>query len=95
MATELYRRKINPSIIAKLLGNSVDMIEDTYSHMIIDDVIDALEQHPLIRKYSTPESIMKSLIEMVKSYGLHSDKRFEFEIDIKNDEVFIHSKIKR
>lgn len=80
MATELYRRKNNPLIISKLLGNSVEMVEKTYSHMVIDDVIQALNTHPLIRGHTDPKELIKQLNKMIREFKIEDDKRFTYTV---------------
>jgi integrase len=78
MVTSLLRQKIPAQTISKLCGNSVDMITNVYSHMIIEDVEEALTQHPLIRKTSDPKEIIRALKQTIEKLHLEKDPRFEF-----------------
>lgn len=94
MGTELYRKKTGAKVISKLLGNSVEMVENTYAHMVLDDVIDALKQHPLIRKHSTPENILNELRRIIVAFELDADDRFNFDLDMDKTGLHLDLKLK-
>lgn len=76
-ATELYRKKIPAQILARMLGNSVDMIENTYAHMVFDDLVEAQKEHPLVAKTVSPHE----KLELIKKYILECvDERFKSSI---------------
>jgi integrase len=78
--TQMLRLKIAPSIISKNCGNSPVVIYNTYSHMFLEDVIDAMKQHPLVRKSSNPKDVIKQLQKMINDFKLDDDSRFGFSI---------------
>lgn len=77
MATSLLRASpaVNIHVIAKLLGNSPKQIYESYDHLVVGDVENALNRHPLIRKNLRPTSdeILAELEQVLKNYNLRFD----------------------
>lgn len=70
MATQLYRKKTGSKVISKLLGNSVEMVENTYSHMVLDDVREALMHHTIISRYQSRETkmdVIRDILTQIKT----------------------------
>ena len=95
MATELYRKKVPAQVIAKLLGNSIDMVEKTYAHMVTEDVEEALRQHPTIGRKADPKVVMEDLINEIEKFKLSRDSRFDYNLSYTGEKVKLSIEIKQ
>lgn len=93
MATSLLKQDVSPFKVAKLLGTSVKMLEENYSHLVVEDVKQALKQHPLIKKHTTPREILEQLKILIYSLELEKDKRFIFSLTDNNNSVSLNLRI--
>lgn len=77
LATELLRQKNDSLLVAKILGTSVEMISKNYEHLVIEDLRNALNRHPLMRKNADPKDVLKALSETLRTFGILDDTRLK------------------
>lgn len=82
--TEMLRA--NPpggvAVISKIVGHSNPLMTlTTYQHLIVEDMITAINYHPLVRKDQLPSEVLQRFKEMVESAGFKNNKRFFYKID--------------
>lgn len=83
--TELLRQDVAISKVQRIVGHRKVDTTMIYTHMITDDLRQAMLKHPLIRKSHDPRAIIESVKEEIKSFKLHTDDRFEYTFKETND----------
>ncbi len=78
--TELLRVDVAISKVQRIVGHRKVDTTMIYTHMVTDDLRDAMLKHPLIRKSQDPKMIMKNVKEEIKSFQLQDDARFEYKL---------------
>lgn len=70
-ATSLLKQDVSPFKIAKLLGNSVEIIEKNYSHLVISDLEVAITRLPIVSRHITPspQELREQIESILKSYN--------------------------
>lgn len=70
-ATSLLRQDVSPFKIAKLLGNSVEIIERNYSHLVTKDLEVAILRLPIISRHikPTPQELREQIETLLKLYN--------------------------
>jgi integrase len=77
--TDLLSADLNIYKIAKLVGHSVTQTA-TYEHLTTKDLQLAIMKHPVVRKSSDPEYILKEVKQYIDSFELDKDERFEYSV---------------
>jgi len=85
--TELLREDVAISKVQRIVGHRKVDTTMIYTHMITDDLRDAMLKHPLIRKSQDPRDIIRQVKEEIKSFKLHEDPRFSYQLTEKSDGV--------
>lgn len=83
--TELLRQDVAISKVQRIVGHRKVDTTMIYTHMVTDDLRQAMLKHPLIRKSQDPHAIIESVKEEIKSYKLHGDDRFTYVLTERND----------
>lgn len=83
--TELLRQDVAISKVQRIVGHRKVDTTMIYTHMVTDDLRQAMLKHPLIRKSQDPHAIIESVKEEIKSFKLHGDDRFDYTLTERND----------
>lgn len=84
MATSLLKQDVAIGKIAKLLGNTPEQIYKSYEHLVVEDVVKALNKHPLVRKNANPEIILQDIADYLNTF--HS-KNITVKLDRSDNEL--------
>lgn len=70
-ATSLLKQDVSPFKIAKLLGNSVEIIERNYSHLVVSDLEVAITRLPIVSRHITPspQELREQIESILKLYN--------------------------
>lgn len=85
-ATSLLKQDVSPFKVAKLLGNSVEIIERNYSHLVIEDLQKAIERLPIVSRHIrlTPQELGQQIETLLKLYDVtYSVKMTKHELQVK------------
>ena len=79
--TEMLRANIGVATVSKIVGhtNPVHSL-NTYQHLVVDDMKQALTHHPLIRKCADPNDVLKVIKQKVEDMKLGEDNRFNLAL---------------
>lgn len=80
MATRLLEENVSLFHVKKLMRHSKLETTEIYSHLGTKDVIEAVQAHPLIRKGSTPQFILKGIRETIGKFNIDKDPRFTYKV---------------
>lgn len=78
-ATSMLEADVNIHKLAKLLGHSIEQTAH-YEHLTTKDLQQAVLRHPLVKKHTNPEYVLKDIKQYIDSYELDNDKRFEYVV---------------
>lgn len=92
-ATTMLEADVNIHKIAKLMGHSIEQTA-TYEHLTTKDLREAINKHPLIRKYTNPKNILTDIKHFICSYQLDRDSRFIYNIKDTGNTLNINIKAK-
>lgn len=80
MITRLIEEDVSLFRIQKLVGHHNITTTAKYVHLASKDMEEALKKHPMVRRSTDPQSILRALVESVKSFKLGLDDRFTYEL---------------
>jgi len=83
--TEMLRQDVAISKVQRIVGHRKVDTTMIYTHMVVDDLRQAMLKHPLIRKSQDPHAIIESVKEEIKSFKLHGDDRFDYTLTERNE----------
>lgn len=78
-ATSMLEADVNIHKLAKLLGHSIEQTAH-YEHLTTKDLQQAVLRHPLVKKHTNPEFVLKDIKQYIDSFELDKDERFEYEV---------------
>lgn len=79
-ATQLIMSGVDVSMVATILGHKdIQTTFDNYVHLADTTLRTATYRHPLIRRNVDPKEIIKSLQELLTSFKLEEDQRFDYK----------------
>lgn len=80
LITRLLEEDVNIFKVQKIVGHRRLDTTAQYTHMTTKDIQEAIKKHPLVRRATTPQDILKALSETIKGFQLEKDPRFTFDI---------------
>ena len=80
-ATRLLEENVSLFHVKKLMRHNDLKSTLVYEHLTTKDLIQAVERLPLIRKGTTPKTILQHIAELVKSFHIEQDTRFAYSIE--------------
>jgi len=83
--TELLRQDISILKVASIVGHEQVATTQQYTHLLYEDLKQALLRHPLIRKHRNPYEIIDAIKKDIKSYHLEEDSRIFYELTEGNE----------
>jgi len=91
--TRLLEEDVNLFKVQKIVGHR--QIETTahYTHLTTKDLQQTIQKHPLVRRSTSPQAILKALKELIQSFCLENDKRFSFVLVEKEKSLKLEVKI--
>lgn len=92
-ATRLLEENVSLFHVKKLMRHTDLKSTLVYEHLTTKDLIQAIEKLPLIRKGTDPKTILQSLIELIKSFHIEQDSRFEYVLEESEDSLKFEVKI--
>ncbi len=91
--TQLLEEDVNLFKVQKIVGHKRIETTAQYTHMTLKDVQQAIKKHPIIRKQTDPYSILQAIKELIQSFELEKDQRFEYVITETTDELSLSVKV--
>lgn len=76
--TRLRRREPLQLVSRFLRHKKIAMTDRIYSQYLITDIAPTTNNTPEIQKSITPESVLDTLEDVIKAFGIQHDKRFKF-----------------
>ncbi|MBM4402672.1 MAG: tyrosine-type recombinase/integrase, partial [Candidatus Cloacimonetes bacterium] len=93
--TELLRQDVSVAKVAQIVGHLHLTTTQMYTHLVIDDLKDAMSRHPLIKKHRDPREILIDLKEKIKGFKLADDPRFDYKISETSTSVSINIRLRK
>ena len=93
--TALLREDVAISKVQRIVGHRKVDTTMIYTHMITDDLREAMLKHPLIRKSRDPKAIMRQVKDELKSFKLQDDPRFEYELTERSEGLVFKLALKK
>lgn len=94
LATDMVNSDINIFKIQRQLGHKKLETTSQYVHMgDAKQMHDTITRLPRIRKYTDPVLIVQRLVEVIKTFSLESDKRFEYSLTEETDGLTLKVKV--
>jgi len=79
--TELLTSGVPIEQVAMLMGHSsTEVTYSTYAHLSDTTLQKSLYRHPLFKKETPPQDIIRGLVEAFKSFKLDADDRFKYTL---------------
>lgn len=94
MLTRLLEEGVSLPRVMKVGGHKQIQTTLKYSHLSHKDMVEAIKEHPLIRKHTSPKEILKSIASVITNFDLHKDYRFTFTFTETEEGVEFACKIK-
>ena len=88
--TELLRQDLSILKVAAIVGHEKVATTQRYSHLLYEDLRQAILRHPLIRKHRNPYEILDHIKVTIKKFNLSEDKRFFYEIVEGNEGIRVN-----
>ena len=80
--TELLKNQVPIEQVALLMGHSsTEVTFSTYAHLSDTTLQKSLYRHPLFKKETPPQDVIRVLVEAVKSFKLDTDNRFKYSLN--------------
>lgn len=80
LISRLLEEDVNLYKVMKLVGHSDVKTTLGYTHLTTKDIVNALKKHPLVRRHTDPKTILRAMVELIESFSLDSDQRFNFKL---------------
>lgn len=80
-ATRLLESNVSLFHVKKLLRHNDLRSTLVYEHLTTKDLIDAVQKLPLVRRGTHPKMILQAIIELIKSFKIEDDTRFNYRIE--------------
>lgn len=87
--TRLLEEDTNLFKVQKIVGHKNTNTTAGYTHLTTKDTQMAIQRHPLIRKQTSPENIIKIIEAYVDSFELYKDFRFKLSKTVSNGHLTI------
>lgn len=85
--TAMANEDVDIRKIMKIMGHSRLDTTLVYTHLSTKDIHNAIKKHPLIRKTSDPQFILRQVVEFFTKLELDKDSRFRFTQTSTNNKV--------
>lgn len=79
--TRLLEEDVNLFKVQKIVGHRNIETTAQYTHLTTKDIENAIKKHPLIRRTTEPKEILIALADLIKSFHLENDPRFNYRIE--------------
>lgn len=93
LITRLLEEDVNLFKVQKIVGHSDLRTTAHYTHLTTKDTQRAIQKHPLVRKHTDPQHILKTIEEFINTLELAKDNRFEYSKSNTNKELVFKIKI--
>lgn len=78
-ATQLLMSGVDVTMVASILGHKdIQTTFENYVHLADDTLKKATYRHPLVRKNIDPKEIIKMMEELINSFKIDTDERFNY-----------------
>jgi len=94
LITRLLEEDVNLFKVQKLVGHKQISTTANYTHLTIKDLQETIKKHPLVRRLTSPQVILKSLKNIIQSFQLEKDNRFAFKLSETENTLTLKIKIK-
>lgn len=87
-ATTYYNYTHDIAMVAQILGHKdIQTTYETYVHFDTEGIQMATNRHPLISQYIPIQDALQNIKKAIENLRISEDKRFRYEINIKNGEL--------
>ncbi len=93
-ATRLLESNVSLFHVKKLLRHNDLRSTLVYEHLTTKDLIDAVQKLPLVRRGTNPKTILQAIVELLKSFRIDEDIRFNYKIEENENSVRFEVHIK-
>jgi len=81
-ATQLLIAGVDLTMVASLLGHKdIQTTYDNYVHLADETLKKATYRHPLVRKNIDPKEIIKMMEDLIESFKIDTDERFNYKFE--------------
>lgn len=92
--TKLLEEDVNLYKVQKIVGHSDIKTTAQYTHLTTRDIQIAITKHPLIRRSTTPQTILEAMATKIEEFNIANDSRFYFSMTKENGRLLVEIKIK-
>lgn len=86
-ATRLLESNVSLFHVKKLLRHNDLRSTLVYEHLTTKDLIDAVQKLPLVRRGTSTRTILQAIIELIKSFKIEEDPRFNYKLEENENSV--------
>ncbi len=81
-ATQLLMSGVDLTMVASILGHKdIQTTYENYVHLADDTLKKATYRHPLVRKNIDPKEIIKMMEDLINSFKIDTDERFNYKFE--------------
>lgn len=92
--TRMLEEDVNLFKVQKIVGHRQIATTAHYTHLTTKDLQATISKHPLVRRSTSPKTILNAIIEVFKSFQLQEDERFNYTIEEQQESVTIKIAVK-